>query len=692
MDEKEILKLKELTKELSDILEYSIYEIYIIAHDTNRYLYANQGACEALGYTKNELYEMTTYDVNPKLTKQLSNEIKEKLKTQSHIIHRTIHKPKNGSVYYAHSLLHPVKFKGQDAYLIYDTDISETVELEQKYKQQSSILDQIHDGVITTNLDGGIISWNDGARKIFGYTKEEVCEQNISLIYHSQKPLKELLKILRKEGEYSFEATLNNSNNEDIICDISLSPLRDDEQNITAIIGFVRDVTEKKETQTILKQQALKLNHQANHDALTGLPNRTLFEDRLEQSIASAKRNGEKFALMFLDLDQFKKINDSLGHHVGDTVLIEASTRLHDAIREEDTLSRLGGDEFTLIIKDMHKKEDLITVAKKIIQSMKKPIQASGHSLFVTTSIGIAIYPDDTTNKNDLIKFSDTAMYKAKDEGRDNYQFYSSEMTSLAFERVVMESSLRIAIKERQFIVYYQPQIDARTNTIIGVEALIRWRHPVMGLVSPAKFIPIAEDSGLITKIDMLVMEEAMKQVANWYDQGLKPGILSLNLAMKQLGDENYISKLLNMMQDSNFQPKWLELEVTETQMMKNPNESIRKLKDISTLGIEIAIDDFGTGYSSLSYLKKLPLNKLKIDQSFVKDILIDEDDEAITKAIISLGQSLNLKLIAEGVEYEEQKEFLLKNGCYNIQGYYYSKPLPEEEMTLFLQEQANRI
>jgi EAL domain-containing protein (putative c-di-GMP-specific phosphodiesterase class I) len=295
------------------------------------------------------------------------------------------------------------------------------------------------------------------------------------------------------------------------------------------------------------------------------------------------------------------------------------------------------------------------------------------------------MFPQDASSQENLVKFADTAMYKAKEEGRDNFQFYSAEMTAQAFERVVMESSLRVAIKENQFLVYFQPQYCALNDTIIGFEALVRWQHPTIGLVAPFKFIPIAEENGLIVEIDRLVMKMAMEQFALWYRDGLNPGILALNLAMKQLTQEDFIPILLQTMKSVDFKPEWLELEVTEGQVMDNPDEAIIKLREINNLGIEIAIDDFGTGYSSLAYLKKLPLDKLKIDQSFVRDLPDDEDDSAIAKAIIALGKSLNLKLIAEGVETQEQRDFLLENGCTNIQGYFYSKPLPKEDITLLL-------
>jgi len=561
-DVTELIHIKKENEELSALIEISSNEIYIVDIETLRYLYVNQGACDALGYTKEEFYNMDIFDINPNLSQDNALFMKEKLVQDHKYINKTLHQTKSGSLYHVQAFT----YKGKDAYVIFDTDISKNVAIE-----------------------------------------------------HA------------------------------------------------------------------LEKQKKSLHHQAHHDNLTGLPNRALFHDRLDQAIITAKRNSKQFALFFIDLDQFKQINDTLGHNIGDQVLIEAASRLRQCVREEDTIARLGGDEFTVILKDVKAKEDISRIAQKIVEIMRKSITVKSHALYISSSIGISIYPQDASDSDALIKYADTAMYKAKDEGRDNFQYYKSSMTAFAFERVVMDASLRVAIKEEQFVVYYQPQVDLKTNLIVGMEALVRWIHPVMGLRPPGKFIPLAEESGLIIAIDKLVMKEAMKQFVQWYEEGLNPGILSLNLAMKQLNEENCINDLLNTMKELNFKAQWLELEVTEGQVMDNPELSIRKLHQISSMGIDIAIDDFGTGYSSLSYLKKLPLNKLKIDQSFVRDIPQDEDDIAITKAIIALGKSLKFTLIAEGVETQEQKDFMIENECDLMQGYFFSKPIPAQEITQLL-------
>jgi len=586
------------------------------------------------------------------------------------------------------SYLHKITYQNAPAYVLFDTDVSEIIQLELQYKKQAKVLEYIHDSVISTDKNGLITNWNKGSTTLFEYSEEEIVGKSIAEIYDTDNKytFEELFIILNTQGNLDIEAYMLKQNSPRIICDLSLSVSRDENDSVDGYIGYIQDITAQKKTEKLLKQQTELLQKQAHYDILTCLPNRALFKDRLSQAIISSKRNNAKFALFFIDLDQFKQINDSLGHHIGDEVLIQAAKRLNSVIREEDTLARLGGDEFTIILKDLQSMQSTSMVAKKIVDIMKEPIQIRTHSLYVTASIGISIYPQNATSDDNLIKFADVAMYKAKDAGRNNFQFYSADMTSQAFEGIVLESSLCLAIKEEQFLVYYQPQYDTKTDKIIGMEALVRWNHPTMGLIPPLNFIPLAEETGLIIEIDRLVMSIAMKQFSLWYKQGFNPGVLYLNLAMKQLNEENFLTILLDTMKTIAFKTEWLELEVTEGQVMKNPESSILKLNQIHDLGIEIAIDDFGTGYSSLSYLKKLPLDKIKIDCAFIKDIPEDEDDMAITKAIIALGKSLNLKLIAEGVETQEQKNFLMQNGCELVQGYLYSPPLPAEEIQKVLQ------
>jgi len=436
-----------------------------------------------------------------------------------------------------------------------------------------------------------------------------------------------------------------------------------------------------------LRAQKNALQYQATHDALTGLANRILFSERLEHVIEKSKQQSARMALLFIDLDHFKEINDSLGHEAGDEVLNIVTQRLNETIQNEEALARFGGDEFTVIIEGLQKAEEAMFLADKILKILSESITVDQNELYVGCSIGISLYPDNGDTPQDLLKYADAAMYAAKNEGRNNIQYYTSEMTARALERVVMETSLRAGLKNGEFIVYYQPQVNGKRDSLEGMEALVRWQSPTIGLVSPAAFIPIAESTGLIVELDRFVMECAMTQMAAWHKEGLNPGILAMNLTMKQLQQKDFIHFLTGIITKTGCREEWIELEVTEDQIMMNPEEAIEILREISHIGVKIAIDDFGTGYSSLSYLKKLPINKLKIDQSFVRDLPNDDEDSAITKAIIALAQSLNLEIIAEGVETQEQKDFLVQNGCENIQGYFYSKPLPVDKMKTVLIE-----
>lgn len=441
---------------------------------------------------------------------------------------------------------------------------------------------------------------------------------------------------------------------------------------ISNTVSLSMEVQRRKSTEQ-------KLEHQAYHDALTGLPNRLLFMDRLDHALKHAKRSETLLAVLFLDLDNFKGINDSLGHAAGDMILISVADRLNSNLREMDTISRLGGDEFTVIVSDFNEIQHIHEIVIKLFHILQQPIAYQGKELYTTSSIGISIYPYDGNSADILLKNADAAMYKAKEAGRNNFEFYTHDMTEKAFERALMETNLRKALEQDEFFIQYQPQYNANDDSIIGLEALIRWQHPEMGIVPPAKFIPVAEHTGLIVDIDRWVMRAASKQFSAWYEQGLYPGKLSLNMATKQLERKDFVHFIINCLEDSHFKPEWLSIEITESQIMKDPEEAVRLLLELSKYGIEIAVDDFGTGYSSLTYLKRLPVNKLKIDRAFVKDIPHNDEDNAIIRAIIALSRSLNIDVIAEGVEHREQVDFLLSEGCHEIQGFYYSRPVDRE-------------
>jgi len=567
-------------------------------------------------------------------------------------------------------------------------NITESKAKELQSLQQAQIIEQIHDGVISTDMNGIIKSYNHGAKLLVEYDRNEILGKHISKIFLEEeyKVLKQSIEYIIQEEKYHTIIRLVKKSKKTIYAELSLSLLKDAKGVAIGVVGYAQDITKRREAEQELLKQKEILDHQAHHDALTNLPNRVLFQDRLAQAIAKAKRSNGQIGVLFIDLDRFKEINDSLGHGIGDEVLKVVASRLQKCLRSEDTLARLGGDEFTILLENLKEGQNAATLAQKIINILSEVMDINGNELYISSSIGISLLPQDGDSCDDLLKYADAAMYKAKSEGRNNYQFYSAEMTEIAFERVLMETSLRAGLKNEEFVVYYQPQVDARDNHIIGMEALVRWQHPTMGLISPFKFISLAEMTGLIVPLDRFVMQSAMKQMNKWSVMGLNPGKLSLNLAMKHLYANDFMEELQEIIQVSGCPTAHLELEVVEGQIMSNPSAAIEILNKIRDLGISLSVDDFGTGYSSLSYLKKLPITKLKIDQSFVRELPDDEDDAAISKAVIALAKSLNLEIIAEGVETKEQKDFLVANECNNIQGYYYSKPVSAEAMQKLLE------
>ncbi|NOQ80192.1 MAG: EAL domain-containing protein [Gammaproteobacteria bacterium] len=469
--------------------------------------------------------------------------------------------------------------------------------------------------------------------------------------------------------------------------EITATPLHNENGEVEAIVELGHDITDHLLIHEQLEQQKNRLDHQAHHDALTGLPNRVLFIDRVSQAIKLAKRDKSKIAVLFIDLDRFKEINDTLGHSVGDKVLIEIAERLENNIRQADTVARLGGDEFTIILSNIKHASSVMKIAQKLVETLADKIISGENELYVTASIGISLYPDDGDNTELLLRNADSAMYQAKNEGRNNYQFYTQEMTEQAFERALLEKNLRRAIEKDEFTLFYQPQYNGRNNEIIGMEALLRWQHPEMGLVSPAKFVPIAEESGMIAAIGWQVIIKVIKQLNEWTAKDYCQGRLSINLSVKQIQQADFIDKILASLKEYQYNPQHIQFEVTESYIMTDPERAISTLQQLKDLNFTISIDDFGTGYSSLSYLKRLPVDELKIDQSFVRDVPGDEEDEAIVRSVISLAKSLNLQVIAEGVETKEQQNFLLAEHCENLQGYLFHRPASAEQISKLLEK-----
>ena len=450
-------------------------------------------------------------------------------------------------------------------------------------------------------------------------------------------------------------------------------PMYKDGELIGAVVAF-NDITQRKLAEEELHQLAY-------YDNLTGLPNRQLFNDRLHQAIGDAKRRNRLVALMLLDLDRFKVVNDTMGHEAGDLLLQEISARLKQSVRANDTVARLGGDEFVLIFTDVEEVRHIGQCAQKVLAQFNAPIVIGGREVFSGASIGIALYPADTVDADELLKYADSAMYHAKELGRNNYQFYSHEMTASANERLQLETDLRRAIEHQEFLLHYQPLVDLRSGHPTGVEALIRWRDPSGNLIPPLSFIPLAEDTGLIVPIGKWVLETACAQLKQWHDAGHPALTMSVNVATRQFRDVAFLEIVTRAIQDSGIPPQSLELEITESTLLENCDETLNTLNALKQLGVTLAIDDFGTGYSSLSYLKRFPIDRLKIDRSFVRDLASDSDDRAIVRAIIALAQAMRLSVIAEGVETQDQLALLQSEECHEYQGYLFARPMDAESI-----------
>jgi diguanylate cyclase (GGDEF)-like protein/PAS domain S-box-containing protein len=457
-------------------------------------------------------------------------------------------------------------------------------------------------------------------------------------------------------------------------------PHRDSRGEIAGVIGLIRDITARKKAEQ-------QIEYQAYHDALTGLANRRLFNEHLSLALALAARRNCPVAVLFLDLDHFKLVNDTLGHTMGDVLLQEVAKRLKSCVREGDAVARVGGDEFTIVLQDLETRDAAAVVAQKVLRAIAAPIEMTGHRLYVTVSIGITIFPDDGADAETLLKNADNAMYRAKAEGRNTYQLSTHELSRSTQERMTLESGLHLAMEREEFEVWYQPQVDVETNAIIGMEALLRWRHPDRGIIAPADFISVAEERGYIVLIGDWVLRQACRQAREVRDKGLPDFRVAVNLSARQFREASLVTSVLAALKESDLAPNCLELEITESVAMENVALTLQLLRDLRAIGVTIAIDDFGTGHSSLSYLRQFPIDALKIDRAFVEDLPDRFEDAAIVKAVIALAAGLNLRVVAEGVETKAQLDFLREQGCREVQGYYFSYPVRGEELLRLLEQ-----
>jgi diguanylate cyclase (GGDEF)-like protein/PAS domain S-box-containing protein len=526
----------------------------------------------------------------------------------------------------------------------------------------------------------GFIYANASMAALTGYAREELESMNLwDMVHPDYKDLirgRGLARLRGDEAPTGYQFKIVRKDGEERWVDFSAAVI--DVGGRPAVLGTAFDITKRKEAEEQIKNLAY-------HDALTGLPNRLLFNDRLSVAVAQAHRQGYRLAIFFLDVDRFKVINDSLGHSLGDRLLQGVARRLLSSVREGDTVARLGGDEFILLLPALNRTEDVAKVAEKILDSLKLPFRLEGRELYVTASMGISLYPDDGADAETLIKNADTAMYRAKEQGRDNYQLYTPAMNATAVERLALENSLRKALARDELELYYQPLLDLGTGRVHGLEALLRWRHPERGVLAPAEFIPLAEITGLILPIGPWVLRTACARARAWQALGHPHLSIAVNLSARQFQQPDLVAQVKRALEETGLPPRCLDLEITETNAMSNAEAAIRTLRELKTLGVQISIDDFGIGYSSLSYLKRLPIDTLKIDQSFVRDITSDPDDAAIATAVIALAHTLKLRVVAEGVETQEQLAFLAARHCDRMQGYLFSRPLQAQECGEFL-------
>ncbi|QBE62025.1 EAL domain-containing protein [Pseudoduganella lutea] len=555
-------------------------------------------------------------------------------------------------------------------------DITARKEAEDKARLSATVLEHIADGVVVVDREGRIAAVNPAFTQITGYAEAEALGRDISLTRserHDAAFHQHLWTELVTTGYWHGELWALRKNGEQFLQALTMTAVRDSQGYITHYAGVFSDIT-------LVKEHERKLDHLAHHDSLTGLPNRLLFNDRLQHALDRAQRSQEQLALLFIDLDRFKNVNDTLGHHIGDQLLKQVSEALRTRLRDADTLARLGGDEFVVLLEGLGSEYSATLVAEKLVAMFEQPFIVAGHELFVTCSIGVSLYPHDGTDLNVLLRNADVAMYQAKARGRNGYRFYALSMTGEGVERLRLEAWLRRSIEKDEMFLNYQPQVEIDTGRLVGVEALVRWNHPELGLVPPVKFIPLAEDTGFIIQLGEWVLAEACRQMVRWQEAGLAVPKIAVNLSVRQFERGSIVRTVDDILRATGLEPGRLQLEVTESLIM-NTGDALQYINGLHALGVSLAIDDFGTGYSSLAYLKQMPVQTLKIDRSFIKDIDEDANDEAIAIAIIQLGKSMNLSVIAEGVETDEQAAFLLRHGCNLAQGYFYSRPVMPDDL-----------
>lgn len=660
----------------------------IMVNHQGKHVFANQQLLRMLGYTLEEFRATGIKElVHPDEYEKIMNRFRQRMQGKDVTpVYETRFLAKQGQEVPVEISVTKTTWEGEPAGLVFLLDISMRRSTEAQMHKLSSAIEQTADAVTITDRHGTIEYVNPAFERMTGYCLTEVLGQTPRLVKSGKQAALFYEKLWRTilAGQVFSEVFINRHKNGSLYYEEkTITPLKDGGGQITHFVATGKDVTERMQTQE-------RLQYMAQHDALTELPNRILLLDRLKQALARARWNERIVALLFVDLDRFKTINDTLGHEAGDILLKQLAERFTNSVRTGDTVARFGGDEFVILLDDVASENDVRHIAVKILNALVPPFEIEDQRLYITVSIGISLHPGDGEDSATLLKYADIAMYRAKELGKNTYQFYSADMSARAFERLTQESSLRNALERNELCLHYQPVFDVASGQIVSVEALLRWNHPDFGLVQPDDFIPVLEETGLIVAAGQWVLDTACEQLCAWHLAGWPQLRMAVNLSPRQFQAEHLLTDALERnLKKMDCKPHLLELEITEGLLLQHANSTLGVLDKMQNMGVRLAIDDFGTGYSSLSYLRRFPIDTLKIDRSFVHDIPGDEDDSAITNAIIVLAQSLKLDVIAEGVENAAQRDFLRAHGCHLMQGFLFSPPLPAEQITLLLATQA---